>query len=113
MPYGNKVISLRDVRVDEMSHFSWEKVRNPDITPVFKDRFVSIENGDPMDQLLENIIEELPTFHNQANNDNIHSNTNPLSESTDKTQTDFHGILLTPRATLLYFLFSIAAVMAF
>ncbi|KAI6245664.1 hypothetical protein HI914_06302, partial [Erysiphe necator] len=65
-------------------------VRNPDITPVFKDRFVSIENGDPMDQLLENIIEELPTFHNQANNDNIHSNTNPLSESTDKTQTDFH-----------------------
>ncbi|KAI6249195.1 hypothetical protein HI914_02554 [Erysiphe necator] len=91
--------SSRDIRAYEMSHFSWENVRNLDITPVIEDRFVSIENGNPIDQPLEDVIEESPTFHNQADNENIHINTNPLSESTDKTQTDFHGNLPTTRAT--------------
>ena len=67
MPYGNKVISSRDVRVDEMSRFSWEQVRNPDIIPAFEDRFVSIEHGNPIDQLLENVIEDLTSTDIQVN----------------------------------------------
>lgn len=35
----------------------------------------------------------------KSNNENIHSNTNPLSESSDKSQTDFGENLLAPRAT--------------
>ncbi|KAI0991326.1 hypothetical protein K3495_g16861, partial [Podosphaera aphanis] len=81
-----------------MSRFSWEHVRNPSNIPIFEDRFVSIEHGNPMDQLLEDVIEESTSTHSQVN-ENIHLTTNPVSESTEKTQTDFDGNLPTPRAT--------------
>lgn len=36
MPHGNKVISSRDVRIDEMSHFSWKDVKILRLFPLLK-----------------------------------------------------------------------------
>ncbi|POS84312.1 hypothetical protein EPUL_003019 [Erysiphe pulchra] len=98
MPYGNTVISSRDVRIDETSHSRWGNVRNPTNTPVFEDRFVDVEHENSMNQLLEDVIEESPTSQNQVN-DISRGTTNRLPESTEKLQTDFGENLPTPRAT--------------
>ncbi|POS86971.1 hypothetical protein EPUL_001117 [Erysiphe pulchra] len=72
--------------------------QNPTITPVFQDRFVDVEHGNPMNQLLEDVIEESLTTQNQVNNISRRT-TNSLPESTEKLQTDFSENLPTPRAT--------------
>ena len=63
MPHGNKVISSRDVRIDEMSHFSWKDVRDSEIVPAFEDSFVSIEHGNPVHRLIEDVMEEPTITH--------------------------------------------------
>ena len=63
MPHGNKVISSRDVRIDEMSHFNCKDLKNPETVPTFEDRFASIEHGNPMDQLIEDVMEDPTSAH--------------------------------------------------
>ena len=99
MPHGNKVISSRDVRIDEMSHFSWKDVRDPEIVPAFEDRFVSIEHGNPVHLLIEDVMEEPTITHTkidkQANNKN-----NSVSESKNTNHAYYNeGNLPTPRST--------------
>ncbi|RKF82064.1 hypothetical protein GcM1_175014 [Golovinomyces cichoracearum] len=59
LPYANKVIASRDVRVDELSPFSCKDAKDPKIVPNFEDCTTTFEHGDrpAIDQLVEDLLE--------------------------------------------------------
>ncbi|KHJ34474.1 hypothetical protein EV44_g3634 [Erysiphe necator] len=99
MPHGKKVISSRDANIDEISHFNWKDIRNPEIIPAFKDRFAIMEHENPVDQLIEDVIEDSTITYNW---DNIHANDKTTSVFESESRIYAGGndeSLPTPRAT--------------
>ena len=113
IPYGNKVVASRDVRVDEMSPFSWKDVNDPELIPTFEDRFMVVNyNNTPLiDNLIEDITENQNSGASKIHTDTVVKTTENIeiskpSEdynnnlSIDQVQTQFPTPEATPEAAL-------------
>ena len=82
LPHVNKVIASRDVRVDELTPFSWKNIKNPENVSQAENLFENLEHGNSpaIEQLIEELLED--EGKNSTTNTNT-SNLNPY-ESTEK-----------------------------